>query len=110
MEGQNVAIIAADGAVMEESDGEYLGDCIWQEYAELPSVDGEHLVIGSWVSGANPRYEGLPVHEMGGDPCGIVVRTHAGLITGYNSRIMPHVFEPDAAREPVLIPEDRYVA
>jgi glutathionylspermidine synthase len=110
MEGQNVAIIADDGAVMEESDGEYLGDCIWQAYAELPSVDGEHLVIGSWVSGANPRYEGLAHHEMGGDPCGIVVRTHAGLITGYNSRIMPHVFEPDATREPVLVPQDRYVA
>lgn len=111
-EGANVDIHLPDEAFgwTETLGGQYGAEGhVWQEYIELPRFDGRHAIIGSWVAGANPRFEGLPVLPLGCDPCGIGIREHGGLITGNLSRIVPHVFVPDPENPPIPVPEDRYV-
>lgn len=111
-EGANVDIVFPDETFTwtETLGGEYGAEGhVWQEYVELPRFDGRHAIIGSWVAGANPRFEGLPMHELGCDPCGMGIREHGGLITGNFSRIVPHVFVPDPENPPIPVPEDRYV-
>jgi len=43
----------------------------------LPSFEGHHPVIGSWV--------------IGGEPAGIGIRETNGLITGNTSMFVPHI-------------------
>lgn len=98
MEGANISIVleTSRGTEIVSSQGHYGEEgFIWQAYQELPRVGESHFVVGSWIAGADPRYEGLPLHPRGGDPCGITIRTHPGLITEYFSRVMPHVYIPD---------------
>lgn len=111
-EGANVDIRFPDEAFSwtETLGGEYGAEGhVFQEYVELPRFDGRHAIIGSWVAGANPRFEGLEKLPLGCDPCGIGIREHGGLITGNLSRIVPHAFAPDPANPPVPVPEGRYV-
>lgn len=111
-EGANVEIVMPDDVFTwtETLGGSYGSEGhVWQEYVELPRFEGRHAIIGSWVAGANPRFEEIPVLPLGCDPCGIGIREHGGFITGNLSRIVPHVFEPDPARPPVAIPDARYV-
>lgn len=111
-EGANVDIVLRDDVFgwTETLGGKYGTEGhVWQEYVELPRFDGRHAIIGSWVAGANPRFEGLPMLPLGCDPCGIGIREHGGLITGNLSRIVPHVFTPDADDPAVPVPDDRYV-
>ncbi len=60
----------------------------WQEYAELPRFDGNHVVIGSWV--------------VGGEAAGCLVRESAEPVTDYYARVLPHVIaapRPDEATQ-----------
>jgi glutathionylspermidine synthase len=71
-EGANVTING-----IEASDGEYGdGGFVYQEYAPLPSFDGSHPVIGSWVVGTESR--------------GIGIRETDNLITDNLARFVPH--------------------
>lgn len=63
-----------------ETDGEYGdGGYIYQEYCPLPSFDGWHPMVGSWV--------------IGDQAAGIGIREDKSLVTGNTSRFTPHWFE-----------------
>lgn len=58
---------------------DYDGDgYVYQEYAPLPSFDGMHPVIGSWV--------------IGDESAGIGIREDRTLISGNGSHFVPHYF------------------
>jgi glutathionylspermidine synthase len=74
-EGGNVTVVK-DGAVLARTEGPYTGRTIWQDYFELPSLDGATPVIGSWC--------------VDGEPAGMGVRED-GLVTGNLARFVPHI-------------------
>ena len=76
-EGANIRLQGDDDKVIETS-GKYNGPCIYQKYQKLPTFDGNHAVIGSWM--------------VNGYSCGIGVREDQSLITGNLSRFVPHLF------------------
>jgi glutathionylspermidine synthase len=77
-EGQNVTLVQ-DGVTVAELDGEYGEEgYIYQALCTLPSFDGAHPVIGSWV--------------VAGEPAGIGIRESSGLITTDQSHFVPHWF------------------
>jgi glutathionylspermidine synthase len=77
-EGQNVTLVE-DGATIAEVGGVYGAEgCVYQALCTLPSFDGAHPVIGSWV--------------VAGEPAGIGIRESRGLITTDQSRFVPHWF------------------
>jgi glutathionylspermidine synthase len=76
-EGANVTIVTDKGT--SGTDGTYGEEgFVWQAYFELPDLDGNHPVIGSWL--------------VDGVAAGIGVRESTGLITGNESRFVPHLF------------------
>ena len=78
-EGANVKVVK-NGVVAEQTGGEYGEEgFVIQDYAELPTFDGKHPVIGSWL--------------IGGVPAGMGIRESDGLITGNTSRFVPHFFK-----------------
>lgn len=75
-EGANVTLLSARGVV--SSDGEYGEEgYVYQALAELPTFEGNHAVVGSWV--------------IGGEAAGIGVRESDGPVTDNLSRFVPHV-------------------
>lgn len=76
-EGANVSIHTPSGTV--DSPGSY-GEYprIFQELFDLPSFDGGHPVIGSWI--------------VGGKSCGMGIRESQGLVTDDGSVYVPHLF------------------
>ena len=75
-EGANITIVA-NGQLLEETGGDYGEEgFLYQQYSELPSFDGNSVVIGSWL--------------IGGQPAGIGIRESSGLITNNTSRFCPH--------------------
>jgi glutathionylspermidine synthase len=106
-EGANVAVRHPLGpySLTAETAGAYGREGhVWQALAPLAAAPGGHAIVGSWVSSAQPRFAGIPTFAHGGDPCGIVIREHAGLVTGNASRVVPHLFLPDPADPPVRLP------
>lgn len=78
-EGANVQVLAG-GRVIEETAGSYGSEgFVYQEYAPLPSYDGNFPVIGSWV--------------VASQPAGIGIREDDTAITRDTSRFLPHYFE-----------------
>lgn len=81
-EGANVSIhdganeICAEGPYGEEG-------FVYQGYAPLPTFEGNHTVIGSWV--------------IDGEPRGIGIRESDGPITEDTSRFVPHYFIPETS-------------
>ena len=75
-EGANILIQAGDQTV--ETSGKYAGPYVYQQYQKLPSFDGNHAVIGSWM--------------VNGYACGIGLREDNSLVTGNLSRFVPHLF------------------
>lgn len=77
-EGANVSIIK-DGNIIEQTAGDYGGEgYINQQYFELPNLEGNIPIIGSWI--------------IGGVPAGMGIREGSGLITNNTSRFVPHYF------------------
>jgi glutathionylspermidine synthase len=76
-EGQNIKMLMPDGA-RHENGGRY-GDqrMIYQEYCEVPRLDGQYPVIGSWL--------------IDGAPAGIGVRESVKPITVNESPFVPHL-------------------
>ena len=78
-EGANVQVLAG-GRVIEETAGSYGSEgFVYQEYAPLPSYDGNFPVIGAWV--------------IASQPAGIGIREDDTAITRDTSRFLPHYFE-----------------
>jgi glutathionylspermidine synthase len=79
-EGANVALVI-DGRTAAETDGPYGGQpCVYQEWAPLPSFDGNYPVVGSWM--------------VSGYACGVGIREDDGPVTRNTSRFVPHLFGP----------------
>jgi glutathionylspermidine synthase len=78
-EGANVTVTMFDQTLME-SQGDY-GDegYVYQAMASIPTMDGKHPVIGSWI--------------IGQEAAGIGIRESARLITDNLSQFVPHVIE-----------------
>jgi glutathionylspermidine synthase len=74
-EGSNVTLVE-DGATLESTQGPYVGPCVLQDVADLPSFGENVPVIGSWI--------------IAGKAHGIGVREDTTLITRDTSRFMPH--------------------
>jgi glutathionylspermidine synthase len=77
-EGQNVTLVR-DGVTVAAVGGVYGEEgSVDQALCTLPSFDGVHPVIGSWV--------------IAGEPAGIGIRESSGLITTDLSHFIPHWF------------------
>lgn len=76
-EGSNVKLQMGQGDA-EETGGDYgVEGFVFQQLKLLPSFDGHHPVIGSWV--------------IGGEPAGIGIRETDSYITGNTSLFVPHI-------------------
>jgi glutathionylspermidine synthase len=64
--------------ILAETPGTYTGPYVYQQYEKLPTFDGNHAVIGSWM--------------VNGYACGIGIREDDSLVTGNLSRFVPHLF------------------
>jgi glutathionylspermidine synthase len=82
-EGANVRIVTHTGVA--STDGSYgaEGYC-FQEFRALPSFDGNHVVMGSWV--------------IGGEAAGAGLRESAHLITDGHARFVPHYVDIQKSR------------
>ncbi len=81
-EGDNIRVHRAGGQDVEMP-GEYGAEgWVYQQYTELPVLDGNHVVLGSWI--------------VDGEAAGMLVRESDGLVTDYFSRVAPHAIS-DAA-------------
>ena len=74
-EGANTVLVQ-NGQTISENDGPYEGAVIYQELRPLPEFDGRFPVCGSWL--------------VNGWACGLGIREDNGLITGNESRFVPH--------------------
>lgn len=75
-EGANIEIIKGSD-VLEKTNGEYGGEgFVFQEYFELPKIDGRNSIIGSWV--------------IGQEAAGMGIRESDSLITNNKSLFVPH--------------------
>jgi glutathionylspermidine synthase len=77
-EGANVALIE-QGRVVYETEGEYQGPVIYQQYSPLAQFDGKFAVLGSWM--------------VNGYACGLGIREDSGPVTGNGSQFVPHFIE-----------------
>ena len=76
-EGDNIEIHRA-GAAPVIMPGRYADNrFIYQDYAELPTFDGQTAVVGSW--------------EIDGEPAGIGIRESPGPVTVNSSPFVPHI-------------------
>lgn len=77
-EGANVEIHTGGEVIKQEGDYGEEG-YIYQAYAKLPVFEGNYTIIGSWV--------------VDGESAGLTIREDKHLITGNNSRFIPHLFK-----------------
>ena len=56
---------------------------VYQGYTELPSFEGNRVVLGSWI--------------VGGEAAGMLVRESDNMVTDYFSRVAPHVISDGLA-------------
>ncbi|MFG1799049.1 glutathionylspermidine synthase family protein [Micromonospora carbonacea] len=77
-EGGSVRIVTPAGEVSNPSDYGDEGFC-YQEFRALPSFDGNHVVLGSWI--------------VDGQPAGAGLRESASLITDNYARFLPHYID-----------------
>ncbi len=76
-EGANVTVFV-DGKPTIETEGDYEGPFVYQQYNELPNFDGNYPVIGSWM--------------VNGYACGMGIREDRTPVTQNMSRFVPHIF------------------
>ena len=75
-EGANIELIR-NGHAVDQDDGPYGAEgYVRQAIAELPQLDGNYIVLGSWFSA--------------GAPCGLSVREDSSPTTKNTSRFLPH--------------------
>jgi glutathionylspermidine synthase len=77
-EGANISIVKND-VIAEQTTGDYGQEgFIYQDYFELPNINNNIPIIGSWL--------------IGGRSAGMGIRESSGLITDNTSRFVPHYF------------------
>jgi len=78
-EGANIEIIKNSKVVLSTG-GDY-GEAgfVYQDIANIPNIDGNYPVIGSWI--------------IGGEAAGMGIRESNSMITDNVSRFVPHYFE-----------------
>ena len=88
-EGANVEILQG-GRVVAQTDGDY-GQVprIYQQLHALPSFNGRHAVIGSWL--------------VNGHACGLGIREGDGPITQNTSRFIPHIYRKSRSSVPPVL-------
>ncbi len=78
-EGANVEI-CRPGLAVEATGGRYGAEGhVFQQYASLPTLDGFHPIVGSWV--------------VGDEPAGMCIREDRSPVTGNLSAFVPHYFD-----------------
>jgi glutathionylspermidine synthase len=76
-EGANIELVRGD-TILQQTDGDYGEEGhIYQQLFTLPSFDGNHPVLGSWI--------------IGQEPAGIGIREAGNLVTDNLSRFVPHL-------------------
>jgi glutathionylspermidine synthase len=76
-EGANIELVRGD-TVLQQTEGDYGQEGhIYQQLFTLPSFDGNHPVLGSWI--------------IGQEPAGIGIREAGNLVTDNLSRFIPHL-------------------
>ncbi|WTW92247.1 glutathionylspermidine synthase family protein [Streptomycetaceae bacterium NBC_01309] len=85
-EGDSVRIVTPDAEYVHPS-VDYDGSEGWcfQEYVPLPNLDGNQVVLGSWI--------------VDGRPAGLGVRESDGPVTDFYARFVPHVVDTPAPSE-----------
>lgn len=83
-EGDNIRIHLPGDLNDVVMPGEYGAEgYVYQAYTELPSFEGNKVVLGSWI--------------IDGEAAGMLVRESDGLVTDYFSRVCPHVISDGLA-------------
>jgi glutathionylspermidine synthase len=78
-EGANVEIFKG-GQTLEKSGGEYGEEGhVYQQLFNLPCIDGNYPILGSWI--------------IGQEPAGLGIRESSSLITSNTSRFIPHLIQ-----------------
>jgi glutathionylspermidine synthase len=76
-EGANIELIQ-DNTLLQQTGGDYGREGhIYQQLFTLPSFNGKHPVLGSWI--------------IGQEPAGIGIRESDSLVTDNLSRFIPHL-------------------
>jgi glutathionylspermidine synthase len=76
-EGANIELIRGN-TVLQQTEGDYGAEGhIYQQLFTLPSFEGNHPVLGSWI--------------IGQEPAGIGIREAGNLVTDNLSRFVPHL-------------------
>lgn len=79
-EGANITIVKENHAIMNTVGDYGENGYIYQDIANIPNMQGNHPVIGSWI--------------IGGEAAGMGIRESNSIITDNTSRFVPHYFEP----------------
>jgi glutathionylspermidine synthase len=80
-EGANIALMR-NGVVVEKTPGTYGSPArVYQQAMDLPSFDGNTVVVCSWIVGA--------------EPAGMILREAQARIVTDDSRVIPHYFVED---------------
>lgn len=78
-EGANLTVVR-DGQTLVQTGGDYGHEgYIYQQLYELPDLEGNRPVLGSWI--------------VDGEPAGMGIR-EGGTVTGNSGRFVPHAFKP----------------
>jgi glutathionylspermidine synthase len=76
-EGAGIEVVAQGAPLQVQPDGGTSGQArVWQEFVDLPVLDGARPVLGTWV--------------VGGRPAGLGIRESDGLVTDARARFVPH--------------------
>jgi glutathionylspermidine synthase len=88
-EGAGVRIVADGVEVAARPERHAAGqECVYQQFVDLPSFEGNHPVLGTWI--------------VGGHAAGLGIRESDRLVTDTNARFVPHFLNaPRSTREQV---------
>ena len=83
-EGDNIRIHLDDMLEDVVMPGDYGSEgFVYQQYTELPSFEGNRVVLGSWI--------------VDGEAAGMIVRESDSMVTDFFSRVAPHVISDGLA-------------
>jgi glutathionylspermidine synthase len=85
-EGDNITLHTRDAPDVTMGGGYGAEGYVFQQYVELPNLDGNNVVLGSWI--------------VDGQAAGMIVRESDGPITDYFSRVAPHAISDQLAPSP----------
>lgn len=84
-EGSGISIVDGERRLANPHRNSAGQPMVYQEYIELPSIDGWHPVLGTWV--------------INGHEAGLGIRESTSLITDTHARFVPHYMEAPRSSE-----------